>query len=172
MPFGNTGGSTGGATTPVTFALTEQLQAAAAFDIDLASLAPSASGVGVQSAMISNAGNRPAALVFLSVQFAAAPTAGTIVDVYLLQGETTSTNTTDGASAAKGARTRVNAARIGSLTIQSGTGPVSAWFDTAALNTVLGPAWGILVVNRTNQNLHATEANHVKRYIYHNKQAA
>jgi len=123
-----------------------------------------------QSTMINNSSNYPAALVYVKLKSgAAAPTVGTLYEVYLLRGDDASSSTlrTDAAGAADAAITIENAQLLGTIVVTATTAKnFYGEFDTAPLGP-LGPEWGIAIKNVTGQALDTTENNHFKGYVYY-----
>lgn len=138
-----------------------------AITITLAALAAAASR---QSTMIANANHYPAAIVYLKLKSgAAAPTAGSVYEVYLLRGDDAGSSSyrSDGAGASDAGITIENAQLLGTVIVTATTNKVFyAEFDTAPLGP-LGPEWGIAVKNATNQAMHGTEGDHLKEYSYY-----
>jgi hypothetical protein len=116
--------------------------------------------------MISNTNLRPAALVHLKITSGgAAPTAGTVYEVYLLRGDGTIRD--DGAGASDAAITIENAMLLGTIVVTANTAKAFyGVFDTAPLGP-LGLSWGIAVKNSSGQALSSTEGDHVKGYTYY-----
>jgi hypothetical protein len=139
------------------------LDARGTFTITLASLA---NGSARQSDMISNASERPAALVALGIKSSGTgPTAGTVYEVYLLRGDGTIRD--DGAGASDAAITIENAPLLGTIVVTNSTNKVFyGIFDTAPLGP-LGLSWGIAVKNSSGQALNTTESDHIKGYTYY-----
>lgn len=138
-----------------------KLDAVANFTITLAALA---SGSARQSTIVANPNNRGAALIYLILQSGAAPTAGTVYEIYLLRADSAGTYRTDGAGAADAAITVVNAQILGTIVVTNSLNTnFYGDFDTAPLGP-LGFNWGIAIKNSTDQPLNAVEANHVKEY--------
>lgn len=137
-----------------------KLDAWTGFTITLASLAAAA---GRSSASVANTTLRPATLVNLRISPNAAPTAGTIYEVFLLRTNGTSTQGTDLWGETDAAFTPVNAPLLGTLINPGSTTDVEDIFDSAPLGPI-GTEFGIAVRNSTNQSLDATEGNHIKQY--------
>ena len=154
-------------------AVLAQFGTATAMDITTASLA---SGSGRQTTMIDNTSAKfPALLIFVEIKMASgsAPTANSIVEIYLIRGDAASPTISDdnaGASDAAWPPASTtggpNAQLIG--TLREGSSP--------ATNDILygsfyvenpGPLWGIGVINRTGQAFHATQplTTHAVRYV-------
>lgn len=137
----------------------------ATFTITLASLT---NGSARQSTMITNTNKRPGALVTLKITSgAAAPTAGTTYEVYVLRGDdpASSTYRTDGAGASDAAITILNAKLIGAIVVTASAATAFyGEFDTGIAGP-LGPEWGIAVRNNSGQALSTTEADHLKGYV-------
>ena len=137
------------------------------FTLTLAGLAD---GSGRQSTLEGNSSNYPAALIYLQISSgAAAPTAGTFYEVYLLRGDDTasSTHRSDNAGASDAAITIENAPLLGVIGLTATTDKkFYAEFDTSSLGP-LGPEWGIAVVNQSGNSLDATEGDHFKGFIYY-----
>lgn len=135
----------------------------ATFTISLASVG---SGSAQQSDMISNSNNYPAALIFLKIESgAAAPTAGTAYEIYLLRSDGTVAD--DNAGASDAAITIENASLLGTIIVTANANKnFYGVFDTGPLGP-LGSSWGIAVKNSSGQALNATEGNHAKRYTYY-----
>jgi hypothetical protein len=137
--------------------VTDNLSADAAFTITLASLATSATGVGQQSTLISNAsGSYSSAMIYVQVEVGTSPTANTPIYVYLIRdnGDATTHIVDDGAGATNAGITIVNAPLLGVLTCPATTtnAVYQACFDTSILGP-LGPKWGIAIVNSTGAAL-------------------
>ena len=140
-----------------------KLDAEADFTITLASLA---NGSARQSTMVVNSLLRPAALIYLRIPSgAAAPTAGTTYEVYLLRGDGNGTPyRTDNAGASDAAITLENAQLLGTMAVTA-TASKNFYgdFDTWPLGP-LGNNWGIAVKNNSGQALNATGGNFYARY--------
>lgn len=128
---------------------------------DLGALASSAAGVGWASASVDNSALKfPAALVTCKIETGTLPTAGAIVQVFLLQ-ESSAGVRVDNWAGTNAALTVKNAPLLGTLVSDGTTGQVMIkQFDTAPLGP-LGSKWGLLFVNTTGKDLDATDANHV-----------
>lgn len=139
-----------------------KLDAVANFGISLAGLA---SNSARQSDIIVNANSRASALIYLRIETgAAAPSAGTVYEVYLLRSDNITNYRTDNAGANDAGITIVNAQLIGTMGVTNAANTnFYGDFDTGPLGP-LGPAWGIAVKNSTDQALNAVEANHLKEY--------
>ena len=134
----------------------------ATFTITLASLATASAR---QSTLLDNSTNDyPAALVFLKITSgAAAPTVGTLYEVYLLRKGSTIGD--DAAGATDAAITIENAPLLGTIVVTATAAKAFyGVFDTASLGP-LGPSFGIAVKNSSGQALSATEGDHYKGYI-------
>ncbi len=147
------------------------------FTITLASLAAAAAR---QATLLNNNANPvagrgwPAALIWLKIKSGAvAPAAGKVYEVYLIRGDDPSALTLadDGAGTTDAAITIENANLLGTI-IVTNTAAKNFYgvFDTSPLGP-LGPYWGIAIKNATDQALDATEANHVKEYMYYDPEA-
>lgn len=139
----------------------------ASFTITLASLA---NGSARQSTLVANSNQYPAALVGLTVvSGAAAPTAGTVYEIYLLRSLVVGAGDArdDGAGATDAAITIENAQLLGTLVVTATSAKAfRGVFDTASLGP-LGPEWGIAVKNSSGQALSSTEGDHIKSYVYY-----
>lgn len=140
-----------------------KLDTPAAFAITLASLA---NATARQSTLLVNTNSRPAALVFVKLKSgAAAPTVGTVYEIYLLRSDGSISD--DAAGALDAAITIENAPMLGTIVVTA-TGNKNFYgvFDTAALGP-LGSAWGIAIKNSTGQTISTSEADHSCRYTYY-----
>lgn len=138
--------------------------ASAGFTITLASLA---NGSARQSTMVDNSTtDYPAALVYLKITSGgAAPTAGSVYEVYLLRSDGTIAD--DAAGASDAAITIENAPLLGTIVVTASTAKAFyGVFDTAPLGP-LGSSWGIAVKNTTGQALSTTEGDHDYNYVYY-----
>uniref|UniRef100_A0A6M3IYH8 Uncharacterized protein n=1 Tax=viral metagenome TaxID=1070528 RepID=A0A6M3IYH8_9ZZZZ len=137
--------------------------ASANFTMTLASLL---NGSARQSTLVSNSSDYPAALIGLKITSGAtAPTAGSLYSVYLLRDIGTVVD--DGAGASDTAITIENAPLLGTIVVTATINKAFyGVFDTWSLGP-LGPTFGIAVKNSSGQALNATEANHVKEYIFY-----
>lgn len=136
----------------------------AGFTCTLASLA---NATARQSTMLLNTNNYPAAIVMLRIKSgAAAPTVGTVYEVYLLRGDN-SVYRTDGAGASDAAITIENAQLLGTIVVTA-TAAKNFYgeFDTAALGP-LGIEWGIAVKNVSGQTISTVEGDHIKEFVYY-----
>lgn len=141
-----------------------KFDAVSTFTITLAGLA---AGSARQSSILTNANNRPAAVIYLKIQSENAPAAGTIYELYLLRDDGVTTLRTDNAGAADAAITITNAQLIGTLVVTNNANTnFTGDFDTAPLGP-LGPKWGIAIKNSTDQAINAVEANSVKEFAYY-----
>ena len=131
-----------------------------------ASLASSTSGVGYQTALISNISSSEGAMiirVYYKITTGTTPTVNNTFQFYLLQGDAASpTITTDNASASAGGLTIVNAPCLAVV-------PVSASSNVAYYGSFVirnpGPLWGICIVNSTGAALNATGSNFTMTYV-------
>lgn len=138
----------------------------ATFTITLASLANSTTA-GRQSTMVTNSSNYPGAIVFLRLRTgSSAPTANTVIEVFLLRGD--GTNRTDNAGASDAALTVENAPLLGTVAVLTATTgkDLFAEFDTSSLGP-LGTEWGIAVRNQSGTTLDTTGGNFVAAYTYY-----
>jgi hypothetical protein len=141
-----------------------KFDAVGTFTITLSGLASAAAR---QSSMVANPTNRGAAVVYLIIESANAPAAGTIYEVYLLRDDGVTTYRTDGAGAADAAIVIGNAQLLGTMVVTNNANTnFYGDFDTAPLGP-LGPKWGIAIRNQTDQAVNATEANHLKEFAYY-----
>jgi hypothetical protein len=135
--------------------------------ITLASLAAAASRA---SSPITNASNRGRAKVLFSPETGAvAPTAETIIELFLLEQDDSAaaTGRTDGWTGADAAITINNAKNLGALAVPNTANVnVTDCFDTSFVATLNTDGWGIAVRNGMNQAMNATEGNHKKRFQY------
>ena len=134
--------------------------------ITLASLAAAAARA---SDPIANASNRLGALVLFSPETGTAPTADTIIELFLLRQDDSAATSgrTDLWTGADAAITIINAQLLGVVAVPNTANVnVPDVFDTASLGA-LNTNWGIAVRNGTNQALNATEGNHKKRFQYY-----
>jgi hypothetical protein len=117
-----------------------------------------------QSTLISNTTLRWGALLTYRIKSgAAAPTVGTIYELFLLKGN--GTVRTDNAGASDAAITIQNAQLFGTLQVTAtANANFTDVFDTAPLGK-LGPEWGTAVRNSSGQALSAgAETDFVKQY--------
>jgi len=117
-----------------------------------------------QSTLISNTNLRHGALLTYRIKSgAAAPTVGTIYEIFLLKGN--GTVRTDNAGASDAAITIVNAQLVGTLQVTAtANANFTDVFDTAPLGK-LGPEWGTAVRNSSGQTVSAgAESDFVKEY--------
>lgn len=138
--------------------------ATAAFTITLASLATASAR---QSTIVDNSTNDyPAAIIYLRIKSgAAAPTAGTVYELYLIRSDGTVRD--DAAGASDAAITIENAPLIGTLVVTATANKnFYGIFDTAGLG-VLGAEWGIAVKNSSGQTVSTTEGDHYYKYAYY-----
>lgn len=123
-----------------------------------------------QSTMVSNSNNYPGAIVYFGISSGAvAPTSGAVYEVFLLRGNdpASSDYRTDGAGATDAAITIRNAHALGQIVVANSANTVFyGEFDTSYAGP-LGPEWGIAIRNSSGQNLHGTEGNHFKGYVYY-----
>ena len=149
-------------TLPVSEISTKDI-AQAAFAITLASLA---NGAARQSDLITNSSNYPAALIHLKITSGgAAPTVGTIYEVYLLRSDGAIAD--DGAGASDAAITIENAPLLGTIVVTASAAKAFyGVFDTAP-HGPLGSSWGIAVKNSSGQAFSTTEGDHDKNYVYY-----
>jgi hypothetical protein len=134
--------------------------------ITLATLGSSASR---QSTLITNPLSRPAAMIYLRIKTATAPTDGSTWELYLLRGDATSpTYVTDGAGSTDAvfAPTKLNATLLGTIVVGNSTNFFYGEFDTIDAGP-LGPFWGIAVRNGTNQTGSTTESDFIKEFAYY-----
>ena len=142
--------------------IADTIIARAAFTITLASLA---NGSARQSTLISNTVAYPEALIGVRIKSgAAAPTVGTVYEIYLLRSDGTVAD--DNAGASDAAITIENASLLGTL-IVTATANKSFYgvFSTRALGP-LGSTWGIAIKNSSAQTISTTEADHAAGYSY------
>lgn len=140
--------------------------ARATLTITLASLANSTTA-GRQSTLVSNSGNYPAALIFVKLRTgSSAPTAGSIIEVFLIRSDGTTAD--DGAGASDAALTIENAPLLGTVAVLTNTTAkdLYAVFDTAPLGP-LGGTWGIAVRNQSGTTLDTTAGNFSIGYSYY-----
>jgi len=137
--------------------------ARAGFTLTLASLA---NGSARQSTLVSNSNDYPAALVNVKITSGgAAPTAGTVYEVYLLRSDGTVAD--DNAGASDAAITIENAPLLGTIVVTATTAKAFfGVFDTSPLGP-LGPTWGIAIKNSSGNALSSTEADHAYGYTYY-----
>ena len=136
------------------------------FTITLAGLGHSVAGAGRQSTLLTNSDNRPGALVSVKVTSngAAAPTANSVVAVYLIRD--TGTLVDDNAGPSDAALTVENSPMLGTIVFTATTAKAFVGIFSTEFLGPLGPNWGIALVNVTGQALHATEANHACHFRY------
>lgn len=137
--------------------------ASAAFTITLASLANAAAR---QSTLVSNSTDYPAALIYIRIKSgAAAPTAGSVYEIYLIRSDGTIAD--DAAGASDAAITIENAPLLGTIITTATTAKnFYGVFDTSALGP-LGSSWGIAVKNSSGNALSSTEGDHYYKYAYY-----
>lgn len=135
----------------------------ATFTITLASLA---NATARQSTMITNSSNYPAAIINLTlVSGAAAPTVGSVYEIYLLRSDGTQAD--DSAGASDAAITIENSQCIDTIVVTATAAKAfHKTIDTAPFGP-LGTSWGIAVKNSSGQALSTTEGDHVKAYQYY-----
>lgn len=159
-------------------AILEQFGTSTAMTITTASLAD---GAGRQSTMIDNTSAKyPAAYIFVSIKMntTTATTANSVIEVYLIRGDSTSPTIEDdnlGASDAAWSLPTTsggpNATLIG--TLREDASPATNDILSGSFYVEhLGPYWGIAVVNRTGQAFHATQplGTNAVRYVGSNLQ--
>ena len=134
-----------------------------AFTITLASLANASAR---QSSAVSNSNSAPAALISVRLKSgAAAPTVGTVYEVYLWRD--TGTITDDGLGASDAAATIENCPLLGTIVVTATANKTFyGIFDTAPLGP-LGPTFGIAIKNSTGQTISTTEADHAAFYNFY-----
>lgn len=149
----------------MSFLVQNRLDGNANFTITLGGLA---AGSSRQSTMIANTNNRASALVMVKIQTgAAAPTTGTVVEIFLLRNDNIISYSTDGAGATDAAITINNAQLLGTIVVNNNANAYFYGdFDTAPLGP-LGYQWGIAIRNNTDQALNGTEGNFIKEYCYY-----
>jgi hypothetical protein len=140
--------------------------APAALDIDIASLASSTSGAGKQSAMVDNSVTLYKKIyLYVLIKLGTSPGANTGAYLHALRGDKHATPyRTDGASAAKGSLTVLNAAELGALRVK--TSPATG--DLLYLEATLvnpGPEWGVALWQDTTAPLDATAGNHFIHWV-------
>jgi hypothetical protein len=127
-------------------------------------------GAAQSSAAVTNPNARGRAKILLSTRTNAAPTANTLIELFLLEQDDSAaiTGRTDDWTAADAAFTVTNAKNLGSLVVTATSNTVSVVdvFETTFVATLNGNGWGIAVRNGTNQILHATAGNHIVRRQY------
>jgi len=135
--------------------------------ITLASLAVA---TAQSSVVVTNPNLRGRAKILLSTRTNAAPTADTIVELFLLEQDDAAavTNRTDDWTAADAVLVISNAKNIGTLVASANSNTVSMVdvFETSYVATLNANGWGIAVRNGTNVILHATAGNHIVRTQY------
>jgi len=147
-------------------AILTKMVASADFTITLNNLANSTTA-GQQSTLVSNSSNYPAALVFIKFTTgASAPTAGSVIEVFLLRSNGTIAD--DGAGATNTSLTIENAPLLGTIVVlTNGTNKaLYGVFDTAALGP-LGGTWGIALRNQSGQTSNSTAGNFAASYQYY-----
>jgi hypothetical protein len=140
--------------------------ASAAFTITLASLA---NATAQQSSMIDNSSNLySSANIFVKITSgSSAPTAGSVYSVYLLRRDDhASPNISeDSAGGSDAAITIENATPLGVIIVTASANKAFIGvFSTTALGP-LGKSWGIAIKNNSGQTIHATEGNHLARWV-------
>src|SRR5258708_6521026 len=103
-----------------------------AFTGGVSGLASLANGSAVQTDLIKNPNSFPAGVVQLKITTGTGPTAGSLVNVYLLRGDSatgSSTYVTDGGGATSASITVQNAALLGTIVVQSGSTAYYGDFD-------------------------------------------
>jgi len=136
-----------------------------ALTITLASLAD---GAGRQSTLVDNGTARyQELLVYVKCKTgASAPTANSIVEVYLLRGDKDAgaEHLSDGAGASDAALTPLNATLIGVMRNKAAPSGGDVLYGEFMIHRP-GPKWGIAVLNRTGQAFDSTGSNHWARYV-------
>lgn len=140
--------------------ISELLSSVNAFTLTLASLANSTVGVGRQSTLIDNSTNLyDSAEITLNIKVGTTPTANSLIYVFLIRSNADGTPIADdNAGASDAGITIVNATPLGSiLVIDATTGAnYRKSFDTRFAG-LLGPKWGIAIVNSSGVALNASE---------------
>lgn len=142
----------------------DKLGTSTAMTLTLASLADAA---GRQSTIVDNTSNRYGeVLVFLKIKMgASAPTANSIVEVYLIRDDNDGTNhRSDGAGGSDAGLTPLNAQLIGAMRNKASPSAGDVLYGELLIYRP-GPKWGIAVVNRTGQAFDSTGGNHWARYL-------
>ena len=144
-------------------AILDKFGSTTSFTITLNSLANFSGTNGRQSTMIDNSSTKAhAALIHVKItnNSGAAPTANSVIDVYLIRGNKTSPDIVDDGAGASDAAwpsdgtTGINAEFLGSLV--NGSGGASDVLQKTFVAEYLGPYWGIGVLNRSGQTLHSS----------------
>jgi len=134
------------------------------FTITLASLA---NATARQSTLLTNSSNYPGALLYFRIKSNAAPTAGSVYEIYLLRADETPTLADDNAGASDAAITIENSPLLGTIVLTAtATKNFYGVFDTSVLGP-LGPKWGIAVKNSSGQTVSTTEGDHGYEYVYY-----
>jgi len=143
----------------------DKLSSSTALTITLASLADSA---GRQSTLVDNGTTRyQELLVYIKCKMgASAPTANSIVEVYLIRGDKDggTEHLSDGAGASDAALAPLNASLIGVMRNKAAPSGGDVLYGEFLVHRP-GPKWGIAVINRTGQAFDSTGSNHWVRYI-------
>jgi hypothetical protein len=137
----------------------------AAMDITLASLASSTTGVGRQTALITNSNGEQAVKIFVMLKQGTSPTGGKNAFIHALYGDGDG-HVTDGAGSADAALTILNAERLARPMKNKSSPATGEILYQECIIYHPGPEWGIALYQDTETNLDATEANHYIRYAY------
>ena len=138
-----------------------------AFTITVASLVTSASGVGRQADMVSNASTRyRKLLVWAKIKLGTSPTSNKAVTIYAIRGDAAG-NRTDGAGASDAAWTAKNAQVIGQLSTGASASTGDVLQDWFVFNDP-GPQFAIGIAHDSGVNLDSTGGNHAIGWIGEN----
>lgn len=141
------------------------------FTITIASLT---AGSANQADMLTNADDRPGALIYAKITSGGTgPAVTDLYRVYLLRrdDETSPTFADDNAGAAAAAITIENAPLLGTIALTNTANKAFyRTFDTGLLGP-LGRSWTVAFVNGSGQTLNATAGNHFIKYRYYYPEA-
>jgi hypothetical protein len=136
---------------------------ATAMTITLASLAASAVGVGRQSTLITG-NTAESALITVKFTTGTTPTAGSLIQVYLLQGDGTIND--DNAGSSDAGITIINATPLMNILVSAATSNATYYgtINTKVVTPKLAPTFGIAIVNNTGATANASGGNFLVNY--------
>ncbi len=134
-----------------------------AFTCTLASLAASAVGVGRQTNLITG-NTAPSAIIGVKFTVGTTPTANTLIQCYLIQGD--GTITCDNAGSSDAGITVINCIPLMNILCPAATSNVTYYqtVDTSTIVGHLGGTFGIAIVNNTGATANATGGNFLVEY--------
>ncbi|MBI1825881.1 MAG: hypothetical protein HY287_05840 [Planctomycetes bacterium] len=143
----------------------DKFASSTALTITIASLADAG---GRQSTLVDNSTNRyQDVLLYLKIKNSGtAPTANSVVEVYLLRDDANggTEHASDGAGSSDSAITILNAPLLGVIRNKSSPAGGDVIYGEFLISRP-GPKWGIAIVNRTGQTLDSTGSNHWARHV-------